>query len=85
MIATEEQRREWFTPFIKDWTRGSDDWLTGHSDGRQWMTGSPGAVSSASELEKVLNHLRRKTWFRRGDELTIRALYPEFNTEAVSE
>jgi DNA-binding HxlR family transcriptional regulator len=82
-LMSDKQRREWFTPRITNWHRGADNWLTGYTV--PYTGSSPGAICSAKDLEDHLNHLRRKSWFRGGDELIIRRLYPEFCTEGVTE
>jgi hypothetical protein len=84
-VMTNEQRAEWLTPFIKNWHRDKEGNLVGSHNNGQWVTGSPDSVRSPKDLEETLDHLRRKTWFRAGDEIVIRRLFPNFTTdEAVS-
>jgi hypothetical protein len=78
---TPGQTRSWLTPSVKNWRRLHDDMLLGYQDNGA-MAGSSDSIRSVKALEDCVDHHRSKNWFTLGDELVIRALYPEFSKVA---
>jgi hypothetical protein len=75
LALNHEKRAGWLTPWDR-WERDVRDGFVGRRSGQHNTI----PIISVAALQKEIDRLWHKIWFKLGDERALRALFPEFST-----